>query len=122
MKPKTKSMKWTVALAAVLALAAARPCAAGRWNVTSTADDGSAGTLRHALVNAGDGDLINITATGTINLIPAGGPLLVGKSVTINGTGQNLLTLDGGYTAPGTGVQVFLVGLFDSERPVRCHA
>ncbi len=36
MKPKTKSMTWTVALAAVLALVAARPCAADVPNPTPT--------------------------------------------------------------------------------------
>jgi hypothetical protein len=81
------------AFAAALALAAALPCAAATLTVTSTADDGTAGTLRHALANAADDDTIDITATGTIAL--TGGELVVDKDLTITGPGQDQLTVSG---------------------------
>jgi probable HAF family extracellular repeat protein len=76
------------------------------WNVTSTADDGTQGTLRYALLNAVDGDVINITATGTIAL--ASGALNVANSVTITGPGQDKLTVDGQHVS-----QVFTAWLPD---------
>ncbi len=75
-------------------------CAAATLYVTSTADDGSEGTLRHALQNVASGDIIDITATGTVTLDPVRGPLLVSTSVTINGPGQDLLTISGGNAVP----------------------
>jgi len=94
MKPKTKSMTLTVALAAVLALAAARPCAADTLTVTST-DDAGIGTLRAALASAADGDTINFTLTTPATIALASGRLVVDKSVTIAGPGRDLLTVDG---------------------------
>jgi len=98
------------AFAAALALAAALPCAAATHTVTSTADDGSEGTLRYELNNAAEDDTIHITATGTIYL--TSGRLVVNNSVTITGPGQEQLTVDAQqaspvfYIAPGTEVSI----------------
>jgi CSLREA domain-containing protein len=71
---------------------------AATCTVTSTADDGSSGTLRYCLKNYSSGDTIDITATGTITL----GSALPGisKDVTITGPGQSLLTISGANTYP----------------------
>ncbi len=62
--------------------------------VTSTADDGSSGTLRQALAAALDHDTIDATGvSGTILL--TSGELLIGKSVTINGPGAANLAVNG---------------------------
>ena len=92
MKKRTKGMTMTAALAVLLLLVKAQLCAAGTLTVTILADDGE-NTLRQALADAEDGDTIDITANGTIEL--TSGMLLVDKSVTITGPGQDLLTVDG---------------------------
>src|SRR5579859_4811957 len=88
---------WSVAMSAALCIMAAQPCAANDWTVATTADDGTANTLRSALASALDGDTINITATGTIAL--TSGYLDVDKSVIITGPGQDQLTVDGQGTS-----------------------
>jgi hypothetical protein len=71
--------------------------AASVFNVTTTADNvGSppAGSLRKAFLDANatpGADIINITATGTINL--AGALPNITEDVTINGPGANVLTV-----------------------------
>jgi hypothetical protein len=61
--------------------------------ITSTADMGS-GSLREALANAVDGDVIDLSSLhGTIALSSA---LEATANVTINGPGEHLLVLDGG--------------------------
>jgi predicted outer membrane repeat protein len=61
--------------------------------VTSTADDGSAGTLRAALAGAADGDTIDATElSGTITLMD--GELVVDSSVAILGPGAASLSVD----------------------------
>jgi hypothetical protein len=61
--------------------------------VTNTNDNGS-GSLRQALATANDGDTIDATAvSGAITL--TSGELLVHKSVTINGSGADVLAIDG---------------------------
>jgi hypothetical protein len=61
--------------------------------VTNTNDNGS-GSLRQALADANDGDMIDATGiSGVITL--ATGELLVTKSVTLNGAGPDLLAVDG---------------------------
>jgi hypothetical protein len=99
MKNMSKCINVTAVLVAALSLVVAQPCTAATITVASTADDGSAGTLRAALASAADGDIINITATGTIYLDPdidsGGGALVVDKSVMIAGPGRDQLTVDG---------------------------
>src|SRR5215470_12950001 len=64
-------------------------------------NDSGAGSLRQALADASDGDTIDFAAavTGTITL--TSDQLVVGKSVTINGPGANVLTVQRS-TAAGT--------------------
>src|SRR5215207_3441171 len=70
--------------------------------VTSTADDGSPGTLRAVLAAAGHGDVIDATTvTGTITLLPqllASSQLEVTTSVIIRGPGPANLTINGNQT------------------------
>jgi hypothetical protein len=60
--------------------------------VTNTNDSGP-GSLRQALVDASDGDLINFAVTGTIVLTSGG--LVIDKNVTISGPGPDRLSIDG---------------------------
>lgn len=60
--------------------------------VTNTNDSG-AGSLRHALADANDGDTITFAVTGTIGLTSSGLP--VTKSITISGPGSDQLSIDG---------------------------
>jgi hypothetical protein len=71
------------------------PCAqATTFTVTSTADDGSAGTLRVALASASSGDTIDATGiAGTIT--PTNGTYVITNSVTILEPGANLLAITG---------------------------
>jgi hypothetical protein len=71
--------------------------------VTNTNDSGP-GSLRQALVDANDGDMIDATGvSGVITLII--GELPVDTSVTINGPGADLLAIDGNTIS-----RVFQVG------------
>ena len=90
--------------AACLALAllggAALPALAYPRTVTSTKDDGSAGTLREQIRISGDTDTITFTVTGTIVLTntsggTTSGELLVGQGLTIIGPGATNLTISG---------------------------
>ena len=60
--------------------------------VTNTNDSGP-GSLRQALTDASDGDLINFAVTGTIVLTSGG--LVIDKNVTISGPGPDRLSIDG---------------------------
>ncbi|MCE5278251.1 MAG: PEP-CTERM sorting domain-containing protein [Planctomycetaceae bacterium] len=79
-------------------LALAGSASAAVYTVTSTADDGSEGTLRWAITQAqanGGADTINITATGTITLGStwAGAPrsaFYISDALTITGSGVTI--------------------------------
>jgi hypothetical protein len=76
-----------------LSLMLARPpvVKAAPITVTSGADNGP-GTLRQAIIDASSGDTINFApGLTTINL--TSGELVINKSLTINGPGANLLTV-----------------------------
>jgi N-acetylneuraminic acid mutarotase len=60
--------------------------------VTNTNDSGS-GSLRQALADANNGDIIGFTVTGTIGL--TSGELLVAKNITISGPGAESLAVNG---------------------------
>src|SRR4051794_14027954 len=60
--------------------------------VTNTNDSG-AGSLRQAIADAVSGDTINFSVTGTITL--TSGQLSIGKNLTIQGPGANLLSISG---------------------------
>jgi murein DD-endopeptidase MepM/ murein hydrolase activator NlpD len=63
------------------------------WTVTSTADDGTSGTLRYAINNAANGDSINFGVTGTIILTQ--GQLEIDRDLTITGPGATSLAISG---------------------------
>ena len=88
----TESKTSIIALATVLALVAARPCAGTLWIVGSTNDSGAPDTLRYALANAADGDTISFEVSGTIAL--TNGQLMVNNSVTIKAD-TAVVTVDG---------------------------
>ena len=77
--------------------------------VTNTNDSGS-GSLRQALADANDGDIIGFAVTGTIAL--TSGELLVAKNITISGPGAENLAVNGNakssvfHIAPGRTVTI----------------
>jgi hypothetical protein len=77
--------------------AIAIPAHASIIPVTNTNDSGS-GSLRQALAIANDGDTIDATGISGV-IILTSGELLVSKSVTINGAGADVLSVDGNTTS-----------------------
>ncbi len=77
--------------------------------VTNTNDSGP-GSLRQALADANDGDVIGFAVTGTIGL--TSGELLVAKNITISGPGAENLAVNGNgentvfHIAPGETVTI----------------
>src|SRR4051812_17215395 len=76
----------------LLLYAAALPVHAATILVTNTNDSGP-GSMRQALANANDGDMINFAVSGVIRLTSGG--LQVTSNVTISGPGANQLSIDG---------------------------
>jgi hypothetical protein len=100
-------------IAVVLFGVVAIPVRASTITVTNTNDSGP-GSLRQALAVANDGDTID--AAGVFGVIMlTSGQLLVGKSVTINGAGADMLAVDGNATNSvfqiGTGVTALTVAI-----------
>src|SRR5262249_51049842 len=62
--------------------------------IVSNTDDSGPSSLRQALAQANDGDTIDATAISGVIMLTTG-QLLVDKSVTINGSGADLLAVDG---------------------------
>jgi hypothetical protein len=82
--------------------------------IVSNTNDSGPGSLRQALADANDGDMIDATSiSGVITLTAA--QLLVDKSVTINGAGADVLAIDGNATTrvfqTDTGETVTISGL-----------
>ncbi len=71
----------------ITALLVAASAKAATQHVTQNGDNG-AGSLRQAIADAQDGDVIDFTISGTINLVSA---LIVAKNFTIEGPGARLL-------------------------------
>ena len=77
--------------------------------VTNTNDSGP-GSLRQALLDADDGDVIGFAVTGTIGL--TSGELLVARNITISGPGAENLAVNGNgkstvfHIAPGETVTI----------------
>ena len=82
----------TFAIAVLLLATTTISAHAATITVTNTNDSGF-GSLRQALVDANDGDLINFAVTGTIVLTSGG--LGIEKRVTISGPGADQLSIDG---------------------------
>ena len=91
-------------LAAVIALALAGVPFAGAhaetFVVTSCADDGSAGTLRSVVAGARDGDTIDMTQLACSTITLQQGQVEACPALTINGPGQDRLTIDGRGASP----------------------
>jgi hypothetical protein len=71
-------------------------------------------SLREAIADATAGEVIDISVTGTINLDRSLGDLVINKSLTIDGPGANLLTIDAGDGDDGVfntrdGIRVFRI-------------
>jgi hypothetical protein len=62
--------------------------------VLNTADSG-AGSLRQALADANDGDMINFSVTTPTTITLTSGELLVNKNVTVSGPGADQLSVNG---------------------------
>lgn len=75
---------------ALLLYAVALPVHAATITVTNTNDSGP-GSLRQALADANDGDIIGFAVTGTISL--TSGELVNDKNIIISGPGPGLLTV-----------------------------
>jgi predicted outer membrane repeat protein len=81
------------ALSAIFALVPATACAT---KVVSNCSDSGAGSLRSALITAGDGELVDATALGCGTISLTSGYLVVGaNSVKVDGPGSGALTIDG---------------------------
>jgi len=67
------------------------------WVVTSLADDESSGTLRYAIENSNEGDVITFATGlhGTITLDDSLGQLSIVHALTIEGPGSNNIIIDG---------------------------
>ena len=74
--------------------------------VTNT-NDGGAGSLRQALVDAIDGDTINFhSSLNGQRITLTSGDLLVNKNVTVSGPGANTLAVDANHAS-----RVFYISL-----------
>ena len=71
---------------------ASSPVAAATHTVSNNGDTG-AGSLRQTVIDAGSGDTINFSFTGTITLTT--GSITISKNLTITGPGSGSLTIDG---------------------------
>ncbi len=84
-------------LVLVVLLASALPISATTHTVTTTADSlsPSPGDLRYEIANAGSGDTINFSVSGTITLVAS---LTIATDITITGPGAANLAIDGAST------------------------
>ena len=90
-------------VAGLLAVSPAQPARALTLTVTNTNDSG-AGSLRHAIDNAVDGDVID--ATGISGTIVLSSELVINDDITINGPGADTLTVSGNNS-----VRVFYINV-----------
>lgn len=90
---------WVAAFAAIT-----WPASAGTITVVSAGDSG-VGTLRTAIANAANGDVINFALTYPVTIFLTNGELLVDKNITIAGPGAANLTISG-----NNGGRIFHVG------------
>jgi predicted outer membrane repeat protein len=84
----------------------ARTLLSTTWTVTSTADDGSTGTLRQIIGASASGDTVNFDSTvfsaNVGNVITLNGtPLEIGHDLTIQGPGASVLSVSGNNVTRG---------------------
>ena len=91
MGTRISGMRFAV-ISGLFVCAIAMQTGAATITVTNTNDSGP-GSLRQALMNANDGDTINLAVTGNIALTSGG--LVIDKNVTVSGPGANELSIDG---------------------------
>lgn len=111
--PRMKRLTTSLAIFTVALLVVQSTVASTIW-VTSTADDGTDGTLRAALAAADDGDTILFDVALPASIELEGVELEVAKNVTIQGPGAAQLTVSGErlpwcpvfYIAPGNTVTI----------------
>jgi hypothetical protein len=101
MRPTGGSRLGRSVLLATLLLAFAAPAAAATtWNVTNTGDgpsvcpSASSCTLRGAVADAGNGDVVSVPAG--VYSMTASDPITISNSITISGAGSSTTTVDGG--------------------------
>jgi putative cell wall-binding protein len=80
-----------------LAVVPAAPASAATVTVTSALDDGSPGTLRSVIADAGPGDIVEFDPSVT-HISLASGDIEIDKSLSIAGPGRDGLTIDAGGT------------------------
>src|SRR5579863_662487 len=99
-------MRMLCGLALVISMTTGVAAASG-WVVTSTADDGSSGTLRSVIGNAAAGDTVtfNLANPSTI-LLTNLAQIVIKKNLTITGPGASQLMID----ANSNGNDVFDIG------------
>jgi len=84
------------ALSGAIGLILTAPSLAATIPVTSCADDGSSGTLRHAVLIAASGDTVDLSALACSIITLTSGEIHVDVDpLTIQGPGAALLTIDG---------------------------
>lgn len=97
------------------------------FNVTNTKDNGP-GSLRQVLLNAGsDFDQINFAPGVTGTIVLTNGEIVIGKTLTVNGPGPNLLKVSGNNSSRvfsiigGTqDVTLFNLGIVDGSSTDAC--
>lgn len=96
----------------MLAICAALFMANPAQAATTTVSPCDEAALRAAVANAAPGDTLTFTCSGTVTLTDAGGgPISIGKNLTIDGSGQSVTISGGGSVGVikiGTGVTVTL--------------
>jgi len=85
------SRKYLAILSTVLFCVSAMPARAATITVTNPNDNGP-GSLRQALADANDGDLINFAVTG--NIVLTSGGLAINKNITTSDPGADHLSID----------------------------
>ncbi len=79
---------------------------ASTWTVTSTADDGSSGTLRYAITSArAPGDSINFNLPNPSTILLTASPQInITKNLSITGPGASQLSIDANVAVLGNDV------------------
>ena len=85
---------YAIVLLAIVLFSFVTPLRAATLTVTSTADDGSVGTLRWAVTVSQDGDTINFNLAYPATIALGDFDMVINHSFTITGPGSGKLTID----------------------------